>query len=171
MLGWVINGATEGSVPAIEWIAVKSSAARSSSVGRRPDSRSASVVLRPPGGPVRKSWCPPGTSTVRRPAVCPISSLRSGLGLGGGTGPRARGSSFCPPFRCLTRPPRGTVSSRHERGLVGVGRRNDHLRVPGADGDQDGGQHARIARTDPSSPGSPAGSASARTCAAPGLPR
>jgi hypothetical protein len=52
-VGRVTSGASGGSVPAIEWIAVTSSAACSSSGGSRPGRRSASMVLPAPGGPVR----------------------------------------------------------------------------------------------------------------------
>ena len=67
-----------------------SSAACSSSGGSSPGSRSASIVLPAPGGPVRNRWCPPAaaTSTARRPAACPTTSPRSGAG--GAVGQRAR---------------------------------------------------------------------------------
>ena len=68
--------------PATEWIRVTSSAASSSSSGRIPGSRRASIVLPVPGGPASSTLCVPAAaiSSARRARSWPRTSARSGTG-------------------------------------------------------------------------------------------
>ena len=145
----VTSGASGGRVPATEWIAVTSSAACSSSGGSSPGSRSASIVLPAPGGPVRNRWCPPAaaTSTARRPAAWPDDVAQVGRRRRGPAAGRARARvSGARPARWSTTSA-SVVGGQHldavdQRRLVGVRRRDDDLPVPGPGGGEDGGQHA-----------------------------
>ena len=70
------------STPATEWMRVTSSAASSSSSGRIPGSRRASIVLPVPGGPASSRLCAPAAaiSSARRARSWPRTSARSGTG-------------------------------------------------------------------------------------------
>jgi hypothetical protein len=170
--GRVSSGASDARVPAMEWIAVTSSAACSSSGGRRPGRRSASIVLPAPGGPARNRWCPPAaaTSTARRPTACPTTSPRSATGAGSATAPRTCAGSTVRPERCATScssaptastsmPATSAASSALAAGTITCA-------CPARAAASTDGSTPRIGRTAPSSPSSP--SSTSRAIDAPG---
>ena len=149
-VGRVTSGAPGGSVPAIEWIAVTSSAASSSSGGSSPGSRSASIVLPAPGGPVRKQVVPAGGGHLHRaPAGRLPHDVARGRARGGGSGSGPRDvPGQRAPLRAGARPARpacatgstSTPSTSAASSAFAGG--HDDLPVPGPGGGQDRGQHA-----------------------------
>ena len=78
--GCETSGCSRSTSPATEWIRVTSSASAESSAGRIPGSRRASIVFPVPGGPPKRTLCPPAaaSSSARRARSCPRTSARSG---------------------------------------------------------------------------------------------
>ncbi len=80
-----------GSVPAMEWILVASSASSGLMSGRMEGSRLASMLLPDPGGPISsRLWEPAAAiSMARRAPACPITSRRSGPAASSASGTQA----------------------------------------------------------------------------------
>ncbi len=103
-----------GSSPATEWMRVTSSASSSSSRGRIPGSRRASIVFPIPGGPASSRLCAPAAaiSSARRARSWPRTSARSGAAASRIASPHARAPARAGRARRgSTRPPRARCST------------------------------------------------------------
>jgi hypothetical protein len=90
-VGTVMSGTLGDSLPAMEWMAVTSSASFGVSGGNSPVMRSANMVLPVPGGPTSSRLCAPAaeTSSAHRASGWPTTSARSRPGaMMAGTGGR-----------------------------------------------------------------------------------